>query len=112
MLSEDTIDEIRRLLAVGRLSQRQIAAQLGVSRGVVGQIAQGKRTTRRAETLAIASPRGPLVRCPQCGGLVRQPCLACQIRQMIDRRTLATVAGKRRARRSWSVGVSRVAKTA
>lgn len=108
MLAEDTVAEVRQLLAAGVLSQRQIAARLGVSRGVVAQIAQGKRTARRAEELAVASPRGPLVRCPQCGGMVRQPCLACQIRELVE----CGASSGRRAARSWSSGVSRMAKTA
>jgi hypothetical protein len=43
MLSAAMVREIRRLLEAGRLSQRQIARKLGVSRGVVSAIALGRR---------------------------------------------------------------------
>ena len=43
MLPLATVQEIRRLLDEGQLSQRKIAAQLGVSRGTVGAIASGRR---------------------------------------------------------------------
>ena len=43
MLATATVREIDRLLKKGELSQRKIAAQLGVSRGIVGAIASGRR---------------------------------------------------------------------
>ncbi|NLF06403.1 MAG: winged helix-turn-helix domain-containing protein, partial [Pirellulaceae bacterium] len=39
MISTDLIDEVRRLLREGRLSQRKIAERTGVSRGTVNAVA-------------------------------------------------------------------------
>lgn len=87
MISAETALEVETLLAEGRLSQRQIAQRLGISRGTVNNIARGRRVLRsrhRGETTAggpeIAYPSGPVGRCRFCGSLVRQPCLACQLR--------------------------------
>ena len=43
MIATSVVDEIRRLLQEGCLSQRKIAAQIGVSRGTVNAIALGRR---------------------------------------------------------------------
>ena len=43
MIGEDTVAEIRRLLADGSLSQRKIAGLTHVSRGTVSAIASGRR---------------------------------------------------------------------
>jgi len=84
MIAPATIEEIRRLLARGGLSQRKIARKLGVSHGTVNAIALGRRSTRRQASRAsaedFASPQGAFVRCPECGGLVRMPCIACELR--------------------------------
>jgi transcriptional regulator with XRE-family HTH domain len=82
MLAPRTIDEIRRLILSGNLSQRKIARRLGVSRGTVNAVALGKRPRphdRRLER-PLAAPLGPVVRCPGCGGLVHSPCLLCRVR--------------------------------
>jgi transcriptional regulator with XRE-family HTH domain len=42
MIATTVVDEIRRLLRQGRLSQRKIASRIGVSRGTVNAIALGK----------------------------------------------------------------------
>jgi len=98
MLSPAEVEEVRRLLAEGRLSQRQIARLTGISRGTVGAIAQGKRRdpeprdppdespplgaaaalphVRRDGVPAVplvpragrVGPRPPLVVCRRCGG--------------------------------------------
>ena len=44
MLSIEVVLEINRLLGEGQTSQRAIARKLGVSRGVVQNIASGKRS--------------------------------------------------------------------
>ena len=88
MLSPTMVGEVRSLLAKG-LPQRQIARQLGVSRGTVGAIAAGKhpcqdpaRTAARAEREALERPvcENIVARCPGCGATVRMPCLACRLR--------------------------------
>ena len=43
MIATTVVDEIRRMLGEGRLSQRNIARRIGVSRGTVNAIALGKR---------------------------------------------------------------------
>lgn len=90
MLSFAVVDEIKRLLEVGSLSQRRIARRLDVSRGTVNAIALGKRpdyeARRREQENDLVAPSGPPVRCPTCGGMVQMPCLACRIRAMKESR--------------------------
>ena len=84
MIATTVIDEIRRLLRKGALSQRKIASQIGVSRGTVNAIALGKRPETsphwRHEDDGFVPPTGLPVRCPGCGGKVQMPCLLCYIR--------------------------------
>jgi hypothetical protein len=80
MLSLTTVLEVRRLLAAGELSQRAIAAQVGVSRGIVSLIANGRRHLHGAEPAGkntLRRSRVGTTRCPGCGGLVYLPCLLC-----------------------------------
>lgn len=85
MIAPSMVDEVRRLLSEGRLSQRAIARRTGISRGTVAAIASGRRpdyeARRRAAGIEYTPPRGKPVRCPGCGALVQMPCLACQLRQ-------------------------------
>mgnify|MGYP001316407961 CR=1 FL=1 len=77
MIAQAMVDEIRKLLGTGGLSQRQIAKRLGVSRGTVNAIALGKRPDygdRGRDVGGFPMPSGPLRRCPGCGGMVRMPC--------------------------------------
>ena len=84
MIATSVVDEIRRLLREGRLSQRSIARQIGVSRGTVNAIALGKcthdRVRRQRDEDGFIPPAGLPVRCPGCGGKVQMPCLLCYIR--------------------------------
>jgi hypothetical protein len=78
------VDEIRRLLDQGELSQRAIARRLGVSRKVVAAVAAGRR--RSSEPVAPQPPKLVAtevlpVRCRGCGGLVYPPCRLCRARQ-------------------------------
>ena len=86
MITVYVVNDIRDLLADGNLSQRNIAKQLGVSRGTVSAIASGKRpdyTVRcRQRSHDDFAPTGPVQRCPECGAMVLMPCLACRIRAM------------------------------
>ena len=43
MLSPAQVEEVRRRLARGNISQRQISRELRISRGTIGAIASGKR---------------------------------------------------------------------
>jgi hypothetical protein len=86
MIAPSVIDSIRDLLADDRLSQRQIAQQLGVSRGVVAAVAEGRRPDyaairRRREESKQPVVLGPLRRCPTCGGMVHRPCRLCALRE-------------------------------
>lgn len=81
MIVPALVDEIKRLLAEKRLSQRKIAVRLGISRGTVHAIACGKRPDCPPRELQeFDRPLGPPERCPGCGGRVYMPCLLCQIR--------------------------------
>ncbi len=84
MLAPELIERIRRLLAGGRMSQREIARSLNVSRGTVGAIAGGRRPDYSQRSACgpgrIEAPPGPTERCPGCGGMVQMPCLACRLR--------------------------------
>jgi hypothetical protein len=84
MIAQAVVDEVRRLLLDEVLSQRKIARRLGISRGTVGAIAQGRRSdySRSDECIGLLAPPGPPRRCPGCGGLVQMPCLLCHIRAM------------------------------
>ena len=85
MITTTIVDEIRRLLREGRLSQRRIASKIGVSRGTVNAIALGRRGSghvrRQPEAEGFSPPSGLPVRCPGCGAKVQMPCLLCYIRR-------------------------------
>jgi hypothetical protein len=91
MIATTLVEEVRRLLGEGCLSQRQIARRLGVSRGTVNAIALGKRRSDSnsrcgCEGADFTPPTGLPKRCPGCGGLTQMPCLACYIRAKKDAR--------------------------
>jgi len=85
MLALPTVLEIDRLLREGTLSQRQIAEQLGVSRGSVAAIASGCRALfgrlpSRKSVSTMRRYRSLPERCPECGHRVYVPCLICLAR--------------------------------
>lgn len=85
MIAPALVDQIRQMLTQGELSQRKIAQRLGISRGTVNAIAQGKRTSVplwRHGSDDYVPPAGPPRRCPGCGGIVLMPCLLCHVRAM------------------------------
>jgi len=93
MITPEVIKEVQRLLMGGNLSQRKIAAKLGVSRGTVSSVANGTRpqreVRRRRGFLKFVPPSGLPRRCPLCGRLVQMPCLACHLRQLTTQRVEA-----------------------
>ncbi len=93
MIASDIVKEIRQMLAEGSLSQRAIAERMGVSRGTVCAIAQGKRRDYPPRffrmDMHFIPPAGRPARCSGCGGLVQMPCLACYIRQWRHRQKMA-----------------------
>ncbi len=86
MLPPSVISEVKRLLALGELSQRSIARLTGASRVVVHRVASGKRKDRVSKTHEAwkvpweSSDSTKPGRCPTCGAKVKLPCLACLIR--------------------------------
>jgi hypothetical protein len=92
MVATTVVDQIRRMLQEGRLSQRRIASRIGVSRGTVNAIAQGKKPLaryngRHPSENGFIPPSGAPARCPGCGGRVQMPCLLCYIRSRSGRST-------------------------
>jgi len=85
MIAPGVIEEVRRLLAENKLSQRKIARRVGICRGTVGKIAAGNRPdyhllgSRGGESQQAC---GPPSRCPDCGGLVYPPCRLCRARRL------------------------------
>ena len=73
MLAPEKVQEVERLLAEGRLSEREIARRTGVARNTIARIASARQ---RTEDLSLD---GPPVRCPTCGGMVTMPCRRCLI---------------------------------
>jgi hypothetical protein len=101
MIAVDKVIEIRRLLALGQLSQRNIATLTGTSRGTVGAIASGTRPeyeSRPARQDECGEPLGPAVRCPGCGGKVYLPCRLCYLRQRQEQAWQARRLRRQRAR--------------
>jgi hypothetical protein len=87
MIALSQVEEIRRLLHGGKLSQRAIARQTGVSRSTVQAIAEQRHSQgldRGGAGLreGFTPPNGLPVRCPGCGAKVEMPCLACYVRNL------------------------------
>lgn len=109
MLPTALVHEIDRLLRDRRLSQRQIATHLNVSRGIVSAIARGRRGLYGKDPLDEESPltpASPPVRCPHCGYRVYLPCNICRTRAHRHRQILLEILAatnpKRRAARATS----------
>ena len=81
MLSSAMVEEIRRLLVEGKLSQREISQQLRVSRGTVTSVALNRRHERPEPEDETQLHAGPPTRCRTCGGLVYLPCVLCRARE-------------------------------
>jgi Sigma-70, region 4 len=81
MYSAEKFQEIVRLLHEERLSHRQIATRLGISRGTVNSIARGQSSRRRKAALdgdgCLPTPMSLPHRCPRCGYRVYLPCQIC-----------------------------------
>ena len=100
MLSTALVLEIRRLVDEGKLSRRQIAKKLQVSRATVAAIAGGRRGLHGRDPATVYTTmhlRQQLaVRCPHCGGLVFLPCRLCAARAFRTRRELLCSLVRRR----------------
>jgi len=100
MLAIAKVKEVERLLAAGQLSQRKIAKTTGVSRGIVGAIASGRRPDYETRMLARSEenePLGPVERCAGCGGRVHMPCRLCRVRKLKAQREAALLHFRRQA---------------
>lgn len=85
-IAENRIAEVKRLLAVGCYSQRQIARMTSISRGVISAVKLGRRRDRprsRSEEDDANDMNGPKERCPGCGGMTTMPCRTCRDRQAL-----------------------------
>jgi transposase len=97
MIDRIIIAEAARLLFANELSQRQIAARLGISRGTVLAISRQRRPLdlqrkqradhprtkeerRLAERVTLRAGQLP-ERCPECRNLVLMPCQICKGRK-------------------------------
>ena len=101
MLAPAKVEEAKRLVNEGKLSQRKIAKLLGMSRATVSAIASGKRPDYEARRRALAvdeEPLGPVERCATCGGRVYMPCRLCRVRRMKAREERIAKILRRRAR--------------
>jgi transcriptional regulator with XRE-family HTH domain len=101
MIALAKVKETERLLATTELSQRKIAARVGISRATVAAIASGKHRDYEARLIARmeeSQPLGPLARCAGCGGMVYMPCRLCTIRALKNRERQMLRAGRRAAR--------------
>ena len=91
MLPQAKIEEVEKLLAEGRLSQRKISLVTGVSRAVVSQVALGERPDYlrlNAPDADSLEPSGDIERCPTCGAKVYMPCRLCHLRGLNERQTV------------------------
>ena len=85
MIAPGVVEEVRRLLAEDKLSQRKIAQRVGICRGTVLKIAAGKRPDYhllRPPGDESQQACGPPSRCPDCGGMVYPPCRLCRARRL------------------------------
>ena len=104
MIAPAKICEVQRLLEAGGLSRRKIAKMVGISRVVVGAIADGTRpdyeARRHARQEDYPETLGPLGRCGGCGGMVYAPCRLCRVRAIKEKEVrTARLARRRRVKR-------------
>jgi predicted transcriptional regulator len=74
------VELVKKLHEAGR-THREIAAEVGLSKGTVGRILNGTRKNRTTSLKRpTRDPDAPYVRCPTCGGnKVQMPCIACSL---------------------------------
>ncbi len=97
MLPIALVNEIDTLIHEGTLSHRKIAARLGVSRGVVNAIANGRRGLYGQDPFAKYTPvahTSPPTRCPTCGYRVYLPCLVCRTREHQQRQIILRILAR------------------
>lgn len=84
MIGKEKILEVIRLLESRKISMRQIAQKMELSRGSVSNIAKkiDLLKLKIAESLDFHR-EGPLRRCPRCGGMTQVPCTYCELKKII-----------------------------
>jgi len=88
MIAEEKIREAETMLALGKMSQREIAKRTGLSRATIYLIAKGKRKIQIKTIdpdMLPESKNGPPVRCRSCGAMVEMPCLLCHLKDLAAR---------------------------
>ena len=77
MIADSVIERVQKLLGQG-MKQRQVAKETGVSRSVVGEVANGKRQLCSAGAISETNTV-PAYKCPGCNRTITIiPCLACR----------------------------------
>jgi transcriptional regulator with XRE-family HTH domain len=94
MIAGKIVAEAQRLLLEGRHSQRAVARLLGISRGTVRAIANGRRPVYPDSDDEAEQSAGPPVRCPSCGGTVFMPCRLCRTRETISEKHIRRPVGR------------------
>lgn len=88
-ITTEIVAQVQRLLTQENHSQRQAAALVGISRGTVRLIAQGRLAGRAVRSADSDDddlrPPGVARRCPGCGGMVYLPCRLCRVRAWMAR---------------------------
>lgn len=117
MVSDDKVQAVQRMLSEGIHSYRTIARVVEVSRETVNSIASGNRpdyaARRRLRAMEMKSYEitGPVTRCPECGGMVEQPCRLCQVRGRQERQRAelraAQIVAQKIAVRQWLAALLR-----
>lgn len=101
MLARSVVETIDRLLKEGKLSNRQIAQQVGASRTSVDAIARGGRGLfghGRDPESDECDTIEPSLRCPKCGFQVHLPCLVCRTREYREQQKCMKKLGGEAAR--------------
>jgi len=80
VLPPHKLEKVRRLLAGGQMSLREIAREMQLARNTVNAIARGRRHNPRPPNEDPSHHLGPPVRCAGCGGMVYPPCRLCRVR--------------------------------
>jgi len=73
--------KVKQLLKETSLSHLSIACHTGISKQTVITISKEKHERTAPHQTAPHQPvfSGPYVRCLTCGGMVKMPCLACDL---------------------------------
>ncbi|MEN6449888.1 MAG: hypothetical protein ABFC96_05290 [Thermoguttaceae bacterium] len=92
MISPKTVAEVERLLKEEKLSYRETARRVGINRGTVGIIARGQRpdyeALRQARRKWLPQKREKAAQhCPECHALVYLPCVACETRREMAKKS-------------------------